>query len=113
MPGPIDLDRTKPAREQAASDRKKLTLFRLNEQDYKVDARPPVTLALRYLDDLRKHGEDLAVAKMLPALLGETGWSALLAEEDLTGEEFEAVVKAASSLVMGSLEGQALDPLDD
>lgn len=115
MPGPIDLDARRDARTpDEVPDRKKLTLFRLNGEDYKVEARPPAVLGLRYLDDLNRLGEEHAVARLLPALLGESAWQALLSYEDLSNEELEAVVGAASALVMGSLEGNAIGgPLDD
>lgn len=109
MPAPINLDTLREARDaDGVPERKKLTLFKLNGRDYKVEARPPAVIALRFLDDLNRKGEELAVARMLPALLGEEAWQALLAEDDLQTEEFQAIVEAASSLLMGGLEGEAM-----
>ena len=113
MPGPIDLDARRSETPEPSEKRKTLTLFRLNGEDYRVPARPPVALALRFLDDLNRKGEDLAVAAMLPRLLGEDAWQALLQEDDLTMEEFEAIAKAAGNLLMGSVKEGSPGPLDD
>lgn len=102
MPGPIDLDARRA--DAPVSERKKLTLFRLNGNDYKVEARPPAHIALRFLDDLEKRGEDRAVARMMPALLGQDAWDALVADESLTMDEFRAVVDAASTLLLGQVQ---------
>lgn len=110
----IDLDKIREQTDaDRADDRKSVTLFTLNGRKYKVPARPKAVLALRYLDDLRKRGEDSAVARMLPALLGEEAWDALLAEEDLTMEEFQAIAEAASKLLMGSVGAEAMRDFTD
>lgn len=109
MAAPIDLDATRQATPDGeVPERKKLTLFKLNGRDYKVEAKPSVSLALRFLDDLNKKGEDLAVAAMLPRLLGDEAWQALLDTEDLKMEEFQAIAEAASKLLLGGVDGKAM-----
>jgi hypothetical protein len=106
----VNLDKRREAKTESdrGDPRKSVTLFTLNEKKYKVPAKPATILALRYLDDLNRHGEDIAVARMLPALLGQEAWEALLAEDELELEEFQLIVKAATSLLMGGVSEEAM-----
>lgn len=109
----INLDQRREDNPAVPLENTHLVLFTLNGREYKVPAKPAVNIALRFLDDLNKRGEELAVARMLPKLLGEEAWEALLAEDDLTMDEFQSIAQAASQLLMGNVQGEAVQGLDD
>jgi hypothetical protein len=79
-------------------------LFTIDEVTYQIPAKPNVNIALKYLRVLKRQGELVATSGLLEDLLGEEGFEALTNYEDLTEEDFEAVMTAAQKVTMGSLE---------
>ena len=79
-------------------------LFTLDDVEYRIPKYPDARVALRYLRDVRKHGEDYAVAGMLTELLGEEGFDALCDHPGVKEAQFNLVMAAAQKHVMGSME---------
>lgn len=94
-------------REDESKDVATIVLFRLDGKEFRVPAEPKPVVALRYLHGIRKHGPDVAAADLLAALLGEEAWEALVAYDDLTPDEFQAILGAVHGLVAGAVEGPA------
>ena len=94
-------------REKNDEDAATIVLFRLDGKEFRVPAEPKPVVALRYLHGIRKHGPDVAAADLLAALLGEEAWDALVEYDDLTPDEFQAILQAVHSLVAGVMEGPA------
>lgn len=95
---------TPPEEPQDVVEDATLVLFTLNGKPYRVPAKPRPVMALRFLDDLRKQGVEVAAAKALPALLGEDTWSQLLEEDDLEPQHLEAIFTALQKLMMGGVD---------
>lgn len=61
-------------------------------------------VALQYLRDVRRNGQQYAIAGMMDKLLGPEGMDALADYDDLTEEDLEAVMAAVQKHVLGPLE---------
>jgi hypothetical protein len=85
--------------------RKREPLFYIDDTEYSVEVHPSPARSLKYLKMLRDEGADIATQYMLESLLGDEGYQALMEYEDLTEEQFEQVVTAASKIMLGSFEG--------
>lgn len=85
-------------------DTRRVTLFVLGGTDYTIPAKPRINVALKYLRVARKEGEAIAAAGLLEDLLGAEGFEALTDWDDLTPEQFEAVIEAAVKHTLGALE---------
>ncbi len=97
---PADTSGTPEAEEGAET----LVLFSLNGRDYTVPKRVGPNVALRYLRDIRRHGQEHAIAGLMEALLGAEAMDALADYDDLTEEDLESVMKAVQTHVLGPLE---------
>lgn len=82
----------------------KVELFSIDGKVYEVPAKPPLTVALKYLTEMRTLGSGFAEMALLERLLGEEGYTALLGFDELTPEVFGQVVDAATELALGLLE---------
>jgi len=79
-------------------------LFSLDGVSYTIPAKPRVNLALRYLWHSKQYGDDRAAAELLESLLGADGFEALVNYDDLTTEQFDAIMGAATKYTLGALE---------
>jgi hypothetical protein len=79
-------------------------LFSLDGVPYTIPAKPRVNLALRYLWHAKQYGEDRAAAELLESLLGADGFEVLVNYDDLTTEQFDAIMTAATKYTLGALE---------
>jgi hypothetical protein len=82
----------------------RIPLFKIDGREYTVPAVPRAVVGIRYLRNLRRKGQDFAAASLLEELLGVDGLDALCDYEDLTQEQFKAIMAGAQKLVMGGLE---------
>jgi len=88
----------------SAPEAPSVELFSLDGVSYTIPAKPRVNLALRYLWHAKQYGEDRAAAELLESLLGAEGFEALMNYDDLTGDQFEAIMAAATKYTLGALE---------
>ena len=82
----------------------RVVLFTMNGKRYTVPAKPRPVYTLRFLDRVRKQGVEVALAHLLPELLGEDTWSELLEEDDLEPEHLSAILEAVKRLLMGEVD---------
>lgn len=94
----LDLDNLRDGESSDTVD-----LFKLGGKTYTIPAKPHASVALRYLRDLRKHGEEHAMSVLLESVLGEEGYEALI-EANLSFEQFQMVVLAVQKHLMGAME---------
>ena len=88
----------------SAPEAPSVELFSLDGVSYTIPAKPRVNLALRYLWHAKQYGEDRAAAELLESLLGAEGFEALVNYDDLTTEQFDAIMAAATKYTLGALE---------
>jgi|GEM_PF-3350133 len=82
----------------------RVVLFEIDGVEYTIPRKPRANVGLKYLRDLRKVGENVAVSNLLVALLGEDGFDALVDYEDLTMEDLERVTTISQKIVLGELQ---------
>ena len=83
----------------------RIELFSINGKAYHVPKRPGPNVALGYLRDIRRYGQEVAIAGLLEAMLGREGMDALADYDDLTENELDAVMRAVEQHVLGPLKG--------
>lgn len=94
-------------------DIKSIVLFKIDGEEYRVPAEPRPIVALRYLENVRKKGPDVAAAEVLAQLLGEEAWNGLLGYDDLSKDEFNAILRAVHQLLAGSMGGEGAEGFGD
>jgi hypothetical protein len=90
--------------------RKRVPLFYIDDVEYTTELHPSPARGLKYLHLLRTEGTDVATQYMLETLIGAEGYEALMEYEDLTDEQLEQVVTAASKILLGAVEGPKEPP---
>ena len=80
--------------------------------DYTMPRAKHPGIVLEYLSMARKRGEEIAAAWLLERVLGEQGYSALIAEPDLTFETVIAINHLALQVLTGRApaQGEPVDP---
>lgn len=63
------------------------TIFELDGVAYQIPKNPSPALVLRWMHDIRKHGQLAAIEKMAFTLLGETAMEALAASPEVEPED--------------------------
>lgn len=86
------------------SEVEQVELFKLNGHSYTIPNKARANVSLKYLNLLRKEGDAAASAYLLTTLLGDEAFDALTEYDDLTQDQFTAVVEAAQKVVLGNLE---------
>lgn len=79
----------------------KVKLFSIDGKDYFIPKEPGPNVSVRYLRDVRKHGQDYAVAGLMEAMLGEDGVDALAEYEELTEEDLDHIMEAVKRHALG------------
>lgn len=82
----------------------RVVLFTIDDEEYSVPAKPGVNVTLKFLDVMRKTGNEMFAAMgLLETMLGEEKYNELLdydeLEDDLLGQILEQVVKIAMERV--------------
>lgn len=97
---PIRISTTQPAEPVEL-----VTLFSIDDREYKIPARPRANLALRHLGLVRELGADMANVGLLHELLGAEAFDALAGCEVMTQDQLADIGNAVMRLTMGPLEG--------
>lgn len=79
-------------------------LFSIDGVEYSIVARPKVNVGLKYLHLAATQGEGIAIAYLLPKLLGTEGFLALCEYDDLEEHHLQFVMETASKIAMGVAE---------
>lgn len=85
-----------------------VVLFKIDDVEYRVPARPRVNLALQYLRDIRTEGAFLAEMLLTERLVGEEGYAALCNHDGLDPADLARVSDYAAKLALGALEAAEL-----
>jgi hypothetical protein len=96
---PVDLD-AEPEGEYG-----EIPVFTLKGKTYTIADRPRANLALKSLWLMKTHGEDNAMAMIVPEVLGEELMTVLMDHDGLTTDQLGAISKR----VMGLVFNQAQD----
>jgi hypothetical protein len=97
---PINFD-NRPAR----TEPEKVHLFTLNETDYFIPSEIGPGVGLRYLYNLKLHGEQYATADLLFAVLGEKTMEALSNSDQITPDDMKVILGVVRDRAVGALEG--------
>lgn len=84
----------------------RIVLFTIDDEEFSVPAKPGPNVTLKFLDEMRRTGNEMfAALGLLEAMLGKEKYQDLLnyeeLEDDLLGEILEQVVNLAMSRVEG------------
>lgn len=79
-------------------------LFSIDGKSYTIADKPRVNLGLKVMRVMADEGASAGNAYMLEQLLGKENFDALTDFDDLTTEQFEAIVELASEVVFGGLD---------
>jgi hypothetical protein len=82
----------------------RLHVFTIDGTEYTVPARPRPNIAIRFLWRQKEAGVMEAASELMEAMLGKEGFEALSTYEDLTDEQFSAVLAIVQKVALGSLE---------
>jgi hypothetical protein len=99
-PGIISLRSAKNPRQD-----ERVPAFRINGTTYSIATKPRTNQGLKYMNLSRTRGSAIAIDFMLETLLGTDGYQALMDFDDLTDDDLEAIIKAASRIMAGAIEG--------
>jgi hypothetical protein len=83
---------------------KRVPAFSIDGTVYSIGTTPRLNQAMRYAHIARTQGSEQAVDYMLSVLLGEDGHEALMGFDDLTEQDLEAIISAASRIMAGTVE---------
>ncbi|MDQ0907788.1 hypothetical protein QFZ22_003773 [Streptomyces canus] len=86
-----------------AEDRR--VLFTIDGDEYSVPAKFGPNVTLKFMNDMRKHGEMPAVLALLEKTLGEAKVEKLLDWDDLTDEVMAQIIDQVLTLVIGDSAG--------
>lgn len=78
----------------------RVVLFTIDDEEYSVPAVFGARITLRFLNDMRKHGEMTAVLALLEKTLGEDALEKLLDWEDLSDEIMGQIMDLVIDLVI-------------
>ena len=79
-------------------------LFSIDEDTYTIAAEAKTNDSLRYLDLMRKKGQEAAIGFMMETLVGPEGWQALQDYDELTDDDLAQIIQAAAKIMNGPME---------
>jgi hypothetical protein len=82
----------------------RIDAFSINGKVYSINPKPKTNAALKYVHLARTRGNEIAIDFMLETLLGREGYEALMDFDDLSEDQLEQVITAASKIMAGALE---------
>lgn len=99
QPGIVSLRSAK-----SAAPEKRVPAFSINGKVYSLLTNPRLNQGMRFVHIARKQGSEQAADFMLEVLLGEDGYEALMGFDDLTEDDLEAIMNAATRVMAGAVE---------
>jgi hypothetical protein len=107
-PAPPEIPRITTKKEKGPVEM--TVLFTIDDVDYSVPTHTAPNMSLKYLWLLKKEGAAAANFYMLTVLLGEEGYEALMNYDDLSQEDYDAVLAAANKIMLGKDEAPKDQP---
>jgi hypothetical protein len=86
----------------------RVTLFSIDGEEFTVPAKPGANVTLRFLDELRRTGNEMfAALSLLETMLGKDKYQQFLDWEELEDEDLSAVLEQVVQLAMNRVEDVA------
>lgn len=82
----------------------RVPLFYIDDKMFTIEAKAKPNDSLRYLDIMRRQGQEAAIGFMMETLVGEAGWQALMDYDELTEDDLEQIIRAAQKIMTGAME---------
>jgi len=84
----------------------RVVLFTIDDEEYTVPAKPKANVTLKFLDELRRTGNEMfAALSLMETMLGKEKYQKFLDWEDLEDEQLSEVLEQVVSLAMSRVEG--------
>lgn len=83
-----------------------VVLFKLGDTEYVTTDRPRVALSLRYMRKVREIGESQANSYLLEEMIGTEAYETLMDYDDLTAEQFKAIMELVKSITIKALPNE-------
>lgn len=84
----------------------RVVLFTIDDEEYTVPAKPKANVTLRFLDELRRTGNEMfAALSLMETMLGKEKYQRFLDWEDLEDDQLSEVLEQVVSLAMSRVEG--------
>jgi len=85
----------------------RVTLFTIDDVEYTVPAKPGPNVTLKFLDELRRTGNEMfASMSLLETMLGKEKYQEFLDWEDMGDEDLSSVLEQVVQLAMSRVEEQ-------
>lgn len=101
------VDNTNGPKAYTSSSEKKarVTLFTIDDVEYTVPAKPGPNVTLKFLDELRRTGNEMfAALSLLETMLGKDSYQAFLDWEDLQDDQLSDVLEQVVGLAMNRVD---------
>lgn len=86
----------------------RVVLFTIDDEEYTVPAKPKANVTLKFLDELRRTGNEMfAALSLLETMLGKEKYQKFLDWDDLEDEQLSEVLEQVVALAMSRVEGEA------
>lgn len=88
--------------------RERVVLFTIDDEEYSVPAKPGPNVTLKFLDEMRRTGNEMfAALGLLEAMLGKEKYQDLLNYEELEDELLSDILEQVVGLAMSRVDGPA------
>lgn len=88
--------------------RERVVLFTIDEDEFSVPAKPGPNVTLKFLDEMRRTGNEMfAALGLLEAMLGKDKYQELLDYEELSDELLGTILEQVVKLAMDRVEAVA------
>lgn len=85
----------------------RVTLFTIDDKEYTVPKKPRMNTTIKFLDEMRKTGNEMfAALRLLEDMLGSEAYNELLEWDDMTDELLGKIIEQCVSLATGAVEEQ-------
>lgn len=83
----------------------RIVLFTIDDVEFSVPAKPSASVTLRFLDEMRRTGNEMyAAMSLLEAMLGKEKYQDLLAYDELEDELLGEILSQVVELAMGTVD---------
>lgn len=88
--------------------RERVVLFTIDDEEFSVPAKPGPNVTLKFLDEMRRTGNEMfAALGLLEAMLGKEKYQTLLDYEELEDELLSEILEQVVKLAMDRVENAA------
>jgi hypothetical protein len=84
----------------------RVVLFTIDDEEFTVPAKPGPVVTLRFLDELRRTGNEMfAALSLMESMLGKEDYAKFLEWEDLDDDTMSEVLEQVVQLALNRVEG--------